>query len=91
MAGPSVVSPGAQGQGTTPTSTPNRSTTTKDATGTVLKATEKELAFTLKIPNAATNLDKVHKAFIDDLYRVTNNEVTLLPSNDRTTPVPDAI
>ena len=63
----------------------------KDATGTVLRTAEKELAFTLKIPNSEPNLGKVHKAFIDDLFRVADNEITLLPSNDRHLPVPDAI
>jgi hypothetical protein len=91
MAGPSVVSPGVKGQANTSTTTPPRSIIKKDATGTVLRASEKELAFILKIPNSETNLAQVHKAFIDDLYRVTDNEVTLLPSNERTTPVPDAV
>jgi hypothetical protein len=91
MAGPSVASPGAQGQGGNPPTPPTHSPNAKDATGTVLRADEKELAFTLKIPNSESNLAKVHKAFIDALYRVTDNEVTLLCSNNRTVPVPDAI
>jgi hypothetical protein len=91
MAGPSVVSPGAQGQGGKSPTPILRTPLSKDATGSVLRTTEKELAFTLKIPNSETNLGKVHKAFIDSLYRVTENEVTLLCSNARSVPVPDAI
>jgi hypothetical protein len=91
MAVPPAASPGAQGQGNTQPITPVRSAVAKDATGTVLKTAEKELAFTLKIPNSEPNLGKVHKGFIDDLFRVSQNEITLLPSNDNTSPVPDAI
>jgi hypothetical protein len=91
MAGPSVVSPGAQGQGGKPPTPPARTPLVKDATGSVLRATEKELAFTLKIPNSAANLGKVHKEFIDALFRVTDNAVTLLCSNNRSIPVPDAL
>jgi len=91
MAGPSVVSPGVQGQVGNPPTPPTQPSHAKDATGTVLRANEKELAFTLKIPNSEANLAKVHKTFIDALYRVTDNEVTLLCSNNRTLPVPDAI
>jgi hypothetical protein len=91
MVGPPVVSPGVQGQGFSPPTPPIRQSIMKDATGAVLRATERELAFTLKIPNSTANLGKVHKAFIDDLFRATENEATLLPSNDRTTPVPDSI
>ena len=79
MVGLPVVSPGIQGQGKNPTTPLNRRPSGKDATGSVLRASEKELIpFTLKIPNAAANLDKVHKAFIDDLYRATQNDVTLI-------------
>ena len=91
MAGPYIVSPGVQGQGGNPPTPPTHSPNAKDATGTVLQADEKELALTLKIPNSESNLAKVHKAFIDALYRVADNEVTLLCSNNRTVPVPDAI
>jgi hypothetical protein len=91
MAGPSVVYPGAQGQGGNPPPPPIRTPPAKDATGSVLRATEKELAFTLKIPNSAANLGQVHKEFIDALFRVTNNDVTLLCSNNRSIPVPDAL
>ena len=91
MAVPPAASPGAQGQGNPQPTTPVRSAVAKDATGTVLKTAEKELAFTLKIPNSEPNLGKVHKGFIDDLFRVSQNEITLLPSNDNTSPVPDAI
>jgi hypothetical protein len=91
MAGPSVVSPGAQGQAGNPPTPPIRTPTARDATGSALRTNEKELAFTLKIPNSAANLAKVHKTFIDALYRVTDNEVTLLCSNNRSAPVPDAI
>jgi hypothetical protein len=91
MAGPSVVSPGAQGQGGNPPPPPIRTPLVKDATGSVLRATEKELAFTLKIPNSAANLGQVHKEFIDALFRVTDNDVTFLCSNNRSVPVPDAL
>jgi hypothetical protein len=91
MAGPSVVSPGTQGQDGKAPTPPSRTTTAKDATGTVLRATEKELAFTLKIPNSATNLAKIHKTFVDALYRATDNEVTLLCSNTRSLPVPEPL
>jgi hypothetical protein len=91
MAGPSAVTPDIQGQGRSLTTPPKRPPCAKDATGSVLRTNERELAFTLKIPNSEVNLGKVHKTFIDAVFRVTNNEVTLLPSNDRTTPVPDPI
>jgi hypothetical protein len=91
MAGPSIVSPGAQGQGGNTPTTILRNANSKDATGSVLRATEKELAFTLKILNSEKNLGQVHKAFIDALYRITDNEVTLLCSNNHSIPVPDAI
>ena len=79
MTAPPAVTPGIQGQGNTQPTTPIRPPIAKDATGSVLQTTERELAFTLKIPNSEANLGKVHKAFIDKLYQVTDNEVTLLP------------
>jgi hypothetical protein len=91
MAVPPAAHPGAQGQGKPPPTPPTRSPSVKDATGSVLRTDEKELAFTLKIPNSEPNLGKVHKHFIDDLFRVSEHEITLLPSNDNTLPVPEAI
>ncbi len=91
MAVPPAAIPGAPGQDNHYPSTSIRSSSTKDATGSVLNTAERELAFTLKIPNSAPNLGKVHKSFIDDLFRVADNDITLLPSNDKTLPVPDAI
>ena len=52
---------------------------------------KKVLAFTLESPNLEINLGKVHKAFIDTIYQVAENKVTLLCSNNRSTPVPDVI
>ena len=91
MAVPTVRSPGDQGQGRYTPVQPQRTPTPKDATGSVLRTSEKELAFTLKIPNSEANLGKVHKTFINAVFRATDGEVTLLSSNNRTTPVPDAI
>ncbi len=92
MADPPVRSPGAQGQARSTPSHPQRIATVKDdTTGSVLRTSEKELAFTLKIPNSEANLGKVHKTFIDAVFRATDSEVTLLSSNNRSTPVPDAI
>jgi hypothetical protein len=91
MAVPPAAHPGAQGQGNPPPSPHTRSPFVKDATGSVLRTSEKELAFTLKIPNSTPNLGKVHKTFINDLFRVSEQEITLLPSNDNTLPVPEAI
>jgi hypothetical protein len=90
MTSQSVVSPD-EGQDRTIMTTPTCPITKKDATGSMLRASEKELAFILKIPNSEMNLAQVHKAFIDDLYFITDNEVTLLPSNERMTPVPNAV
>jgi hypothetical protein len=70
---------------------PQHTPTSKDATGSVLRTSEKELAFKLKIPNSEANLGKVHKTFIDVVFWATDSEVTLLSSNNRTTSVPDAI
>lgn len=91
MAVPPAAIPGAPGQDNHYPSTSIRPSSTKDATGSVLNTAERELAFTLKIPNSAPNLGKVHKSFIDDLFRIADNDITLLPSNDKTLPVPDAI
>ena len=86
MAVPTVHSPGDQGQGRYTPVQPQRTPTPKDATGSVLRTSEKELAFTLKIPNSEANLGKVHKTFIDAVFWATDSEVTLLSSNNRTTP-----
>jgi hypothetical protein len=91
MVGQSVAPSGVQGRGRNRPIPTKRSTLVKDATGSVLRANEKELAFILKIHNYEANLGKVHKTFIDAVYRATDNEVTLLASNDRTTPAPDPI
>jgi hypothetical protein len=91
MASPSVVFPGAQGQGGNPPPPPIRTPLVKNFTGSVLRANKKELAFTLKIPNSAANLGQVHKEFIDALFRVTDNDVTFLCSNNCSIPVPDAL
>jgi hypothetical protein len=91
MAVPTVCSPGDQGQGRFTSVQPQHTPTPKDATGSVLRTSEKELAFTLKIPNSEANLGKVHKTFIGAVFRATDGKVTLLSSNNRTTPVPDAI
>jgi hypothetical protein len=85
MAVPTVRSPGNQGQGRFTSVQPQRTPTPKDATGSVLHTLEKELAFTQKIPNSEANLGKVHKSFIDAVFRATGGEVTLLSSNNRTT------
>jgi hypothetical protein len=91
MAGPSVATSGVQGRERNPQTQPKRSTLVKDATGSVLRANKRELAFILKIPNSEANLGKVHKTFIDAVYCATDNKVILLASNDCTTPVPAPI
>lgn len=91
MAVSSVRPPGHQGQGRKTQDQPPTMATTNDATGSVLRSSERELAFTLKIPNSEQNLARTHKAFIDAIFRATSNDTTILPSSDKHNPSLDAL